>query len=71
MGRGFACAIQLTDPTISRRHALFRYAEGAWYIQDQGSKSGTFVNGKKIQAARLSPGDSIEIGDTKLIFQES
>lgn len=37
--------------TISRRHAKFQYFidENIWKISDEGSKNGTFIDGKKIE----------------------
>lgn len=72
IGRGRDNHLQLPDPdrTISRVHAKLRYAQGAWFIQDQGSKIGTFVNRKKIKATRIKSGDEIKIGNNSFIFHE-
>lgn len=69
LGRGRDCVIRIPDLTVSRRHARLRYAQGTWFIQDQGSKGGTFVNGRRVMAARLQPEDTITIGKTILIFR--
>lgn len=68
IGRGRDNGLQLPDKKISRLHARIRYSQGAWFIQDQGSKIGTHLNGKPVQATRLSPGDTIKIGDDVFIF---
>jgi len=69
IGRGRENHLQLRDLRASRLHARIRYAQGAWFIQDQNSSGGTSVNGKPVRAARLNPGDQITIGDTILIFR--
>ena len=69
LGRGTANDVQVPDPKISRQHIRLRYAQGYWYLQDQQSKSGTFVNGQPVQAVRLNSGDEIRIGDTSFIFR--
>ena len=69
IGRGSSCDLRLMDPVVSRVHARLRYADGAWFLQDQGSAKGTLVNGNSIQAVRLRPGDRIELGDTVLVFR--
>lgn len=70
IGRGPLNALQLTeDASVSRQHAIIRYAEGRWFIQDQGSKSGTYVNNRPVNALVLNPGDQIRIGGTVLVFQ--
>jgi len=70
IGRGSNCDIQIVDRSISRIHALIRNAEGSWYIQDQGSSSGTYVNQNLVSATRLFNGDVIKLGDTDLVFTE-
>jgi len=45
-----------------------RYAQGAYYLQDQGSTLGTLLNGRPIQATVLKNGDQITIGNTRFIF---
>jgi pSer/pThr/pTyr-binding forkhead associated (FHA) protein len=62
----------LTDPRISRYHALIELAEGQWVIRDLGSANGTLVNGQLISDAHpLSPDDRITVGDTEFVFQPS
>lgn len=62
----------LTDPRISRYHAIIELAEGQWTIRDLGSANGTSVNGQPIsEAYPLSPDDRITVGDTELVFQPS
>lgn len=58
------------DPSISRMHALIRFASGAWFIQDQDSRIGVLINGEKIRAARLTNGDMISIGNYTFRFIE-
>jgi hypothetical protein len=69
IGRHSTCNLCLTEVVVSRLHARLRYAQGAWYIQDQESKSCTSVNGKRVGATCLKPGDKIAIGSTTLEFQ--
>lgn len=69
LGRDLGCALRLADPYVSRRHAQLRYAEGAWYIQDLGSKGGTFVNGNTVVATTLRNGDRVRVGGTEFEFR--
>jgi Mg-chelatase subunit ChlD/N-acetylmuramoyl-L-alanine amidase len=69
IGRGSACNLRLEDPAVSRQHARIRHATGAWFIQDLNSGGGTFVNGQRVQATRLNPGDQIQIGSSLFTFQ--
>ncbi len=55
------------DATVSRRHARLYLRDGQWWVEDLGSKFGTFVNGVKLEyRRRLKPGDSLRIGETTL-----
>ncbi|HRX01165.1 MAG TPA: FHA domain-containing protein, partial [Cyclobacteriaceae bacterium] len=68
IGRGSLSDLKFNDSSISRRHTLFRFSEGAWFIQDLGSGSGTFVNGKKIDGVKLTSGDRISFGSNVFTF---
>ena len=47
-------------PTIGRRHALIRYRDFCFWIADQGSVNGTFLNGDRIEGERqLKHGDRV------------
>ena len=57
--------LQIDDPSVSRRHALFRPIAGVLNVEDLGSSNGTRVNGERITAVtRLQAGDVVEIGGT-------
>jgi hypothetical protein len=48
---------------VSRRHArIVRDAEGAFWLEDVGSRYGSKVNGRTVKVARLSDGDEIALG---------
>lgn len=68
VGRSTVCDVQIPDPKVSRRHFMIRFARGAFYLQDQQSAQGTWVNGERVLAQRLHDGDRIAVGDTVLIF---
>ena len=69
IGRGFGSTLRLEDSSASRAHARIRFASGRWFVQDMNSSRGTFVNGYRVQAAALNPGDRIRIGSTELEFR--
>ena len=55
----------INDDFASTQHARFRAAHGLWYVEDLGSKNGTWLNGRRIHAAQLlKKGDKIKIGHT-------
>jgi len=49
-------------PSVSQRHARIERREDGLWIEDLGSKNGTFVNGQKIERERISPGDILQLG---------
>ncbi len=52
------------DLQASARHALVVQRDTHWYIQDAGSRNGTFVNGHRITGdTRLDDTDQIRLGD--------
>ena len=71
IGRGLDCDIILADPLASRVHAVLVREEEGWWIRDAGSRNGTFVDGQKIDEARLVPGTRVQIGSTEFEYQES
>lgn len=63
LGRHPTCEVYLPDRQVSREHArLFHTMEG-FFIEDMGSKNGTFVNGEPVHVpTRLKDNDVIQIG---------
>jgi pSer/pThr/pTyr-binding forkhead associated (FHA) protein len=66
VGRGGGCGIVLGDDTfVSQVHARLYRRDGDVYLEDLGSRNGTFVNGQPIGAAtRLRRGDQVQFGET-------
>ncbi len=52
----------LPDPHISRRHAQIVEEDGQFFLLDEGSQSGTYVNNWRVQRQVLHDGDLIQIG---------
>ncbi len=61
IGRSKVCDLRLTDKDASRVHARICFAHGSWYIQDQDSAAGIYINGQRQAAVRLYSGDQIQI----------
>ena len=67
-GRHPDSVIFLDDITVSRRHAEVRQVEGGYEVKDVGSLNGTYLNRERVESARLSDGDELQIGTFKLLF---
>lgn len=71
VGRGTDAAIRLNAPGISRHHARIVVDNGHATIEDLGSKNGTFVGGKRIDAVReLNDGDEIRLSRELLVVHK-
>lgn len=65
IGRGATNEVCLADEAVSRRHATLMARGGVWFVIDEKSAGGTFLNGVKIVAATPTPlghGDLIRLG---------
>ena len=71
IGRSPDCDIFLDDVTVSRKHAMLVRKDDAYYIEDQGSLNGTFLNRRRIESGRLENGDELQIGKYKLSFLDT
>src|SRR3989441_3476922 len=68
IGRSPDCGIFLDDVTVSRKHAVLTERDGGFFIVDQGSLIGTFVNRKRVESAQLERGDELQIAKYRLTF---
>ncbi len=66
---GIQNSINLSDETVSRRHARIIREGEDYFIEDLESTNHTFVNGREIKKERLKHGDRIIIGLTALVFE--
>ena len=73
IGRSLYCTAVVSDPSVSRVHASITQRARAMFIQDLGSKNGTFLNGSRIGSTPvpLQVGDSVRIGDVGCIIGEA
>ena len=56
----------LDDESVSRMHAIVEVLGDSAHIIDLGSTRGTFVNGARINKAKLSHGDLVTCGDMRM-----
>ncbi len=69
IGRAENCDIRLKNVAVSRYHAGIRNANGQYYVFDNGSTNGVFVNGSRIQKSyHLSNKDIFTVLNTTFIY---
>jgi DNA-binding NtrC family response regulator len=68
VGRGDGCLVQLTDPAVSRQHAMIDLRDGALCWIDDSGKPRTLINGALAAVHPLEAGDEIAIGATRLVY---
>lgn len=70
IGRAKSSDITVALSTVSRNHAvLTRYDDGSWTIMDASSKTGTWVNGERVDIRAIGEGDVISIGGVDMELQ--
>ena len=72
IGRSSICDIALVDFKLSRIHCQIKFEGGQGFIEDLGSRNGTYLGGKKITGREpVGIGDRIVIGDTEIVLEEA
>jgi len=66
VGRSSACTISLADDECSRFHAALLRVDGHWWVMDLKSKNGTWLNDKRVERARLTSGQWLALGNSRL-----
>jgi hypothetical protein len=62
VGRDPSCEVVVTDGSVSRRHARLEKRAGAWWVVDQGSANGTYVNSLKVAEQALKNNQELRFG---------
>ncbi|MEI9941702.1 MAG: GGDEF domain-containing protein [Pseudomonadota bacterium] len=62
MGRHATNQLPIDDDSISRFHARFVCEEGKYFVEDLGSRNGTFLQGKRITRAEIRDDDWVQLG---------
>lgn len=64
--------VQILDRVVSKEHALITYTDGTYWLQDMGSRNGTYVNGIQIKGRTpLRDSDTITLGSTRVVYVEA
>ena len=68
VGRAVGADFIVDAALVSRVHCrLTAFPDGGLELRDMDSTNGTFVNGRRIETARLASGDRVTIGRVELV----
>ena len=62
MGRHATNQLPIDDDSISRFHARFVCEDGKYFVEDLGSRNGSFLQGKRITRAEIKDDDWVQLG---------
>ncbi|MFY9562477.1 MAG: SpoIIE family protein phosphatase [Terriglobales bacterium] len=68
VGRKVDRDLVIPDPRVSREHAQIVAENGEFFVVDQGSKHGTFVNGERVDRRKLARNDRLEFGARDIAY---
>ena len=66
IGRASECELSLDDDKSSRKHCKVFSLGRIYFLEDNHSTNGTYVNGSKVQTVGLQEGDLLQVGETVL-----
>jgi pSer/pThr/pTyr-binding forkhead associated (FHA) protein len=68
IGRSADCDLSFPgDKQMSRMHATFESRPNGWFVIDNKSTNGSYVNGQRVTVPfPIKEGDIIEVGDQRL-----
>jgi pSer/pThr/pTyr-binding forkhead associated (FHA) protein len=69
IGRGTNQELRSENPAVALEHAVIESDSAGYLVTDKGSITGTYVNKKPVESARIAKGDVLEIGDLRIEVQ--
>ena len=67
VGRDAGCDVVVGEASVAPAHAELRCRSGRWFVRDLGSRTGTWLNGRRVQReARVRAGDVLRLGALRL-----
>jgi len=70
IGRDPRNEVVLNTAEASRRHAVVERRGDSFYVRDFNSTNGTWVRGQRVSEQALEDGDTIRIGNVRMVFKK-
>ncbi len=67
LGRRIPSTLRITSYSVSSAHCVLYWSSGLLWVVDLFSVNGTRLQGNKIEAAELPPGDILKVGHAELL----
>jgi pSer/pThr/pTyr-binding forkhead associated (FHA) protein len=62
--------VVIDDSSVSRAHALLELLGGVWFVEDLGSRNGTYLNGQRLTGRRVvRVGDEVRCGLVRVVLR--
>jgi pSer/pThr/pTyr-binding forkhead associated (FHA) protein len=71
VGRATGADFVVEASLVSRLHCRLEAADDGIEVIDLSSTNGTFVNGKRVERARLTNGDRLRVGRVELTVEKA
>jgi FHA domain len=68
-GRSPSNDVQIENPTVSGTHCEIVLADDGVVVRDCDSANGTYVNAQPVKEARLSAGQTLQLGEVELLVE--
>lgn len=69
VGRGEDCKVRVPLPSVSRKHCQLGIEDEEFTVKDLDSSNGTYVNGERVKARELVPGDLLALGPVVFVVR--
>ena len=60
----------LPSPSLSRLHARLKRSPLGWYLEDAGSRNGSYLNGERVERGLVGANDLLELGHVFLTLRD-
>jgi pSer/pThr/pTyr-binding forkhead associated (FHA) protein len=69
LGRSPSCDFPIEDDTVSAQHARLYFRKNQWWIEDNDSSNGSFLNGLPVTTPTvLTSGDQLKLGSYTVLI---